>query len=140
MNSSIGIALPNGELRSKVAALFGKSERTRCRKGNPARIRGSEHPIVRQNAFRGNLRSGRQANHHASAPIGTTNNPRPRCIRAASDYPRGGLQNCRMNNRSQCNGSGNNERPLRWQIRRRRFCALLHDDNSVNRTVLSFKI
>ncbi|HUP80464.1 MAG TPA: hypothetical protein VM260_18055 [Pirellula sp.] len=53
---------------------------------------------------------------------------------------RGGLQNCRMNDCSQCNGSGNNERRCDGKYDVKRFFVLLHDDNSVNRTVLSFKI
>jgi hypothetical protein len=45
-----------------------------------------------------------------------------------------------MNDRLQCYGSGNNERRRDGKDDVKGFCALLHGDNSVNRTVLSFKI
>src|SRR4029079_19820019 len=77
MNSSTGIAPPNaGISQRRVAALFGKVKNAFPKRRSSANPNGVSTPIVRQNAFRGNLRSGRQANHHARAPMGTTNNPR----------------------------------------------------------------
>src|SRR6266513_3323358 len=77
MNSSIGIGPPNaGTSQPRVAALFGKVKNALPKRKSSAKPSGVSTPIVRQNALRGNLRSGRQANHHARAAIGTTNNPR----------------------------------------------------------------
>jgi hypothetical protein len=50
------------------------------------------------------------------------------------------LQSGWVNDRSQCNGSRNNQRSRDGKYDVERFCVLSHDDNSVNRTVLSFKI
>jgi hypothetical protein len=44
-----------------------------------------------------------------------------------------------MNDRSQCNGSRDNERRGDGKHDVKRFFALLRQDNSVNRTGLSFK-
>src|SRR5207237_8872926 len=84
MQSSIGIAPPNvGISQRRVAALFGTVKNALPKMRSSANLSGVSIPIVRQNAFRGNLRSGRQANHHPGAPMGTTNNPRLQV------YPRG---------------------------------------------------
>src|SRR6266498_573444 len=77
MNSSIGIAPPSaGILQPRVAALFGKVKNALPKRRSKANPSGVSTAIVRQNAFRGNFRSGRQANHHARAPMGTMNSAR----------------------------------------------------------------
>jgi hypothetical protein len=50
------------------------------------------------------------------------------------------LQNGWVNDRSQRNGSRNNERSRDGKYDVERLGALSHDDHSVNRTVLSFNI
>src|SRR5262249_1923194 len=52
---------------------------------------------------------------------------------------RSGLQKKRMKDTSQCNRSRNNERCRDGKHDVKRFFAFLHQDDSVNRTVLSFK-
>jgi hypothetical protein len=49
------------------------------------------------------------------------------------------LQNGWVNDRSQCNGSWNNQRRRDGEHDVKRLGALLHENNSVNRTVLIFK-
>src|SRR4029450_10285620 len=71
MNSSIGIAPPKaGTLQPSVAALFAKMKKALPKRRSSAKPSGASTAIVLQNAFRGNLRSGRQANHHARTPMG----------------------------------------------------------------------
>src|SRR4029077_5848680 len=121
MNSSIGIAPPKpGTLQPSVAALFGKMKNALPKRTSSAKPSGASTAIVLQNALRGNLRSGRQANHHARTPMGIMNSARLQV------YPSGvGLSEvaCKMagcttlrndmggwvNDRSQWNGSRDNE-------------------------------
>src|SRR5437667_5588617 len=65
-----------GTSHPSVAVLFGKMKKAFPRKRSSKNPSGVSRAIVLQNAFLGNLRSGRQANHHASAPIGTMNKSR----------------------------------------------------------------
>src|SRR6266480_5374205 len=74
MNSSIGIAPPSaGMSQPSVAALFGKMKKVFPKSRSSKKPRGVSTTMVRQNAFLGNCRSGRQANHHPSAAIGIIN-------------------------------------------------------------------
>src|SRR4030095_5842074 len=77
MNSSIGIAPPKaGTLQPSVAALFAKMKKALPKRRSSAKPSGASTAIVLQNAFRGNLRSGRQANQHARTPMGIMNSAR----------------------------------------------------------------
>src|SRR5437764_14481968 len=60
-----------GILRPSVAALFGKTKNAFPKSRSSKKPNGASTPIVRQKAARGNCRSGRDANHHASPAIGT---------------------------------------------------------------------
>src|SRR5260370_5576060 len=65
-----------GTSHPSVAVLFGKMKKALPKSRSSKKPSGVSRAIVLQNAFLGNLRSGRQANHHASAPIGTMNKSR----------------------------------------------------------------
>src|SRR5215470_19157825 len=77
MNSSIGIAPPTaGTFQPRVADSFGKTKKALPNRRSRRKPSGVNTPIVRQNAFLGNCRSGLQLNHQPSAPIGMINNTR----------------------------------------------------------------
>src|SRR4029077_10535711 len=94
MNSSIGIGPPTaGTSQPSVANLFGKTKNAFPNNKSSAKPNGVSTASVRQNAFLGNCKSGRRANHQPSAPIGMINNKRLQV------YPRGvGLSDvaCKM--------------------------------------------
>src|SRR5438105_15941244 len=76
-NSSSGIAPPKARiLQPSVAALFGKMKKVLPKSRSSKNPTGVSTAMVRQNAFLGNCKSGRQANHHPSAAIGTMNKSR----------------------------------------------------------------
>src|SRR6266496_1568720 len=76
-NSSIGIAPPTaGISQPSVAALFGKMKKALPKSRSSTKPSGVSTAIVLQNAFLGNCKSGRQANHHPSAAMGITNKSR----------------------------------------------------------------
>src|SRR6266545_7190119 len=76
-NSSIGIAPPTaGTSQPSVASLFGNIKKALPKSRSSRKPSGASTAMVLQNAFLGNCRSGREANHHARAPIGTTNKSR----------------------------------------------------------------
>src|SRR4029077_10105964 len=60
----------------RVAALFGKMKKALPKSRSSTKPIGVSTAIVLQNAFLGKTRSGRQANHHPSAAIGTINKSR----------------------------------------------------------------
>src|SRR5947199_9455101 len=73
----MGIAPPNaGTSQPSVANLFGKTKNALPNRRSSRKPTGVSTAIVRQNAFLGNCKSGRRANHHPSAPIGMINNNR----------------------------------------------------------------
>src|SRR5438094_10155994 len=77
MNSSIGIAPPKaGRSHPSVAALFAKMKKALPKRRSSAKQSGASTAIVLQNAFRGNLRLGRQPNHHARTTMGIMNSAR----------------------------------------------------------------
>src|SRR5213075_2740461 len=98
-NSSMGIAPPSaGTSQPSVANLFGKTKNAFPNRRSSRKPTGVSTAIVRQNAFLGNCKSGRQANHQPSAPIGMINNSRLHV------YPSGvGLSDvaCKMTGRSE---------------------------------------
>src|SRR4030095_7144901 len=65
-----------GTSHPSVAVLFGKMKKALPKSRSSKKPSGVSRASVLQNAFLGNLRSGRQTNHHASAPIGTMNKNR----------------------------------------------------------------
>src|SRR4029450_12516129 len=70
-----------------VAALFGKMKNALPKRRSRANPSGVSTAMVRQNAFRGNVRSGRQANHHARAPIGIMNSARLHVYPSGVGFP-----------------------------------------------------
>src|SRR4029453_12985267 len=73
----IGIGPPNaGTSQPRVANLFGKTKNAVPKRRSSRKPSGVSTAIVRQNAFLGNCKSGRQANHQPSAAIGMMNNSR----------------------------------------------------------------
>src|SRR6476646_5696805 len=76
-NSSIGIGPPTaGISQPRVANLFGKTKKALPKSRSRRKPSGVSTAIVRQKAFLGNCKSGRQLNHQPSAPIGMINNSR----------------------------------------------------------------
>src|SRR5262245_30186945 len=68
---------------------------------------GVSTAMVRQNAFLGNRKSGRQPNHQPSAPIGMMNNSRLQVYPSGVGLSGRGLQNDWVNNRPQRERSWN---------------------------------
>src|SRR5437773_6111453 len=76
-NSTIGIAPPTaGISQPSVAALFGKMKKVLPKSRSSKNPTGVSTAMVRQNAFLGNCKSGRQADHHPSAAFGIINKSR----------------------------------------------------------------
>src|SRR6476619_7222209 len=73
----MGIAPPSaGTSQPSVADLFLKTKKALPKSRSSAKPSGVSTASVRQNAFLGNCKSGRRANHQPSAPIGMINNSR----------------------------------------------------------------
>src|SRR5438445_9538274 len=141
MNSSIGIAPPNaGISQRRVAALFGKVKNALPKNEIQRESQRSEHHDSPPKCFSWKLEIRPTGKPPSQGSDGDNEQSQAPGVSKRRRVIRSGLQNCRMNNRSQCNGSGNNECRCDGKYDVERFCALLHDDNSVNRTVLSFKI
>src|SRR4029453_3050170 len=73
-----------GTSQPSVADLFGKTKKALPNSRSSRKPSGVSTAIVRQNAFLGNCKSGRQLNHQPSAAIGMINNSRLHV------YPSGG--------------------------------------------------
>src|SRR6516225_2637586 len=76
-NSSIGIDPPTaGRYHPSVAAMFRKMKKALPNSRSSRKPSGVSTEMARQNAFLGNRKSGREANHQPSAPIGLINKSR----------------------------------------------------------------
>src|SRR5262249_33021674 len=107
-NSSIGIAPPKAGIpQSSVADLFGKTKNALPNSRSRRKPSGVSTAMVRQNAFLGNRKSGRQPNHQPSAPIGMMNNSRLQVYPSGVGLSGRGLQNDGVNNRPQRERSWN---------------------------------